>query len=228
MHYQSLLITHEKNFSPGIPDLAGEISVFAEHGFELNTNNPDIFELKQTKETIKIEFIRKLIEWVNKKPFQNSMKLAVIRNAEKMTVQAQNSLLKTLEEPPNNTVIVLFTNNSRLLLPTIVSRTDTRYLKRTIVVEEEVSKTPKNLGQKFLYADYMERLQLIEEWVGAHLSREELTEILQSLISEIITEKGISDTNTAQSMLKYCTFALSGVHYGANLRLTLETLAISI
>ena len=63
------------------------------------------------------------------KPEGNSIKIAQIRNlqyiidkAEKMTVEAQNALLKTLEEPPEYAIIILVTNNKEGLLPTIRSR----------------------------------------------------------------------------------------------------------
>ena len=56
------------------------------------------------------------------KPYSGKWKIYIVNEAEKMTVQAQNALLKTLEEPPEYGVILLLTSNVNALLPTILSR----------------------------------------------------------------------------------------------------------
>ena len=56
------------------------------------------------------------------KPYSSPYKIYIINEGEKMTVQAQNALLKTLEEPPAYGVILILTTNVEALLPTIVSR----------------------------------------------------------------------------------------------------------
>ena len=56
------------------------------------------------------------------KPLNNSRKIYIINNSENMTREAQNALLKTLEEPPEYIVIILITTNANLLLNTIRSR----------------------------------------------------------------------------------------------------------
>ena len=56
------------------------------------------------------------------KPYYGPKKIYIVNEAEKMTVQAQNALLKTLEEPPAYGVIILLTTNMDSLLPTILSR----------------------------------------------------------------------------------------------------------
>jgi len=56
------------------------------------------------------------------KPYSSSYKIYMVDEAEKMTVQAQNALLKTIEEPPSYAVIILMTTNQEAFLPTILSR----------------------------------------------------------------------------------------------------------
>ena len=63
------------------------------------------------------------------KPYSSKWKIYIINEAEKMTVQAQNALLKTLEEPPAYAVILLLTSNPESLLPTIQSRCVTLNMK---------------------------------------------------------------------------------------------------
>lgn len=56
------------------------------------------------------------------KPYSSPYKIYIMNEAEKMTPQAQNAILKTLEEPPEYAVIMLLTSNVNGLLPTILSR----------------------------------------------------------------------------------------------------------
>ena len=87
-------------------------------------NHPDIIKLVHEKpNTIGVEDIRNQIASdVCIKPYSGPYKIYIVNEAEKMTIQAQNALLKTLEEPPEYTVIILLTANIEILLPTIRSR----------------------------------------------------------------------------------------------------------
>lgn len=83
--------------------------------------HPDFLEISG-EEAIKIEQIRDLIYKLSLKPYQAKYKVALIDNAENMTVEAQNSILKILEEPKDYTIILLITSNPNKLLRTITSR----------------------------------------------------------------------------------------------------------
>ncbi len=89
-----------------------------------NRNNPDIIIVQHSKpNSITIDEIR---EQVNNdvmiKPYSYKYKVYIIPEADNMTEQAQNALLKTIEEPPAYAVIILLTENADALLPTIQSR----------------------------------------------------------------------------------------------------------
>ncbi len=90
----------------------------------LSGNNPDIIKVTHEKPaTVGVEDIRNGVNNdVVIKPYSSKWKIYIINEAEKMTVQAQNALLKTLEEPPAYAVILLLTSNPEALLPTIQSR----------------------------------------------------------------------------------------------------------
>lgn len=90
----------------------------------LSKNHPDIIKILHEKpNSIGVEDIRnQLNNTVQIKPYSSKRKIYIINDAEKMTVQAQNALLKTLEEPPAYAVIFLLTSNASSLLPTILSR----------------------------------------------------------------------------------------------------------
>lgn len=87
-------------------------------------NHPDIIRVTHEKpNTISVDDIRKQVnEDIMIKPYQGPYKIYIIAEADLMTVQAQNALLKTIEEPPAYAVIFLLTENAEALLPTITSR----------------------------------------------------------------------------------------------------------
>lgn len=90
----------------------------------LSGNHPDIIFITHEKPgTIGVDDIRRQINGdVAIKPYSGPKKIYIVSEGEKMTVQAQNALLKTLEEPPEYAVILILTDNVNTLLPTILSR----------------------------------------------------------------------------------------------------------
>lgn len=81
----------------------------------------DTIEFADDKESLKIDSVRMVIERLNMTR-QAQYKILLIQGLERMTTEAANSFLKTLEEPPPRTVFIMTTNNIRLILPTIISR----------------------------------------------------------------------------------------------------------
>ena len=85
-------------------------------------NHPDFKIINEEDETIKINTIRELVSTVYEKPIMSKNKIYIINSADKMTKEAQNSLLKTLEEPPEYVTIILICSNEDNMLSTIKSR----------------------------------------------------------------------------------------------------------
>lgn len=85
-------------------------------------NHPDIHFIEPTSPSLKLEQVRNLQKEVMLKPYEGKKKVFIISQAETLTGQAANSLLKTLEEPPEDTVFILVAVNAYTLLPTILSR----------------------------------------------------------------------------------------------------------
>ena len=85
-------------------------------------NHPDFSVINEEGQTIKIEYIRPVVEKIIEKPIVSNKKVYIINDADKMTEEAQNCLLKTLEEPPEFITIILISSNENLLLNTIKSR----------------------------------------------------------------------------------------------------------
>ncbi|RAK04991.1 DNA polymerase III delta prime subunit [Halanaerobium saccharolyticum] len=87
-------------------------------------NHPDfkMISVQEGKSAISIDQIRELKKEIAYKPYDSDHKIYIMETAEKMTKEAANSLLKTLEEPPSFATIILLVEDSGKLLPTIVSR----------------------------------------------------------------------------------------------------------
>lgn len=96
-----------------------------------SNNHPDIISVTHEKpNSIGIEDIRTQVTTdAGIKPYTGPYKIYIIGDAQMLTLQAQNALLKTIEEPPAYVVIILLTNNMDALLPTITSRCVTLNLK---------------------------------------------------------------------------------------------------
>ncbi len=87
-----------------------------------SNNHPDFSILNEESDAIKISQIRELIEKVIEKPILSDKKVYIINDADKMTKEAQNCLLKTLEEPQEYVVLILIAENENRILNTIKSR----------------------------------------------------------------------------------------------------------
>ncbi len=85
-------------------------------------NHPDFHVINENGDNIKIETIREITEKVIEKPIISNRKVYIINDCEKMTKEAQNCLLKTLEEPPEFITIILISSNENIILNTIKSR----------------------------------------------------------------------------------------------------------
>jgi len=89
-----------------------------------SSNHPDVFLLKPEKEGshLGIDRIREVIKNIGLKPYEAKVKVYIIDDAAYLTQEAQNALLKTLEEPPSDSVIIFIAESSGDLFPTIESR----------------------------------------------------------------------------------------------------------
>ena len=100
--------------------------------------HPDYYrlELQEDKKNISIEQVREWQRQLQHKSFLSKYKIGVIVGAEHLSIEAANALLKTIEEPVGNTIIILVTDDINLLLPTIISRS--QVLKFSLVSDEKI------------------------------------------------------------------------------------------
>lgn len=88
----------------------------------LSGNHPDIIVIKPLSSTIRIAQIRELGNILALKPYEARLRVVVISRAETMSPEAANAILKMLEEPPDQTILILTAIQTSDLLPTVVSR----------------------------------------------------------------------------------------------------------
>ena len=162
----------------------------------IGKNHPDIIMVKHEKpNTISIDEIREqVVNDVDIKPYSSSHKIYIIPDAEIMTPQAQNALLKTIEEPPEYAVIMLLTSNIDGLLPTIRSRCVRLDLK---VVDDGMVK--KYLMEHLHIPDYQAEIDAS----FAHGSIGKAKEAATSQEFADITQKALKILKYADSMEVY-------------------------
>ncbi|AHF05689.1 DNA polymerase III subunit delta' [Desulfitobacterium metallireducens] len=98
-------------------------------------NHPDVQILQPQKASFGIEEILHWQEQVYRKHYEGKYKVYILEQADRLTLPAENALLKVIEEPPERTIIILSAQNAETLLPTIQSRAQAVYFP---VIEKEV------------------------------------------------------------------------------------------
>ena len=105
---------------------------------DLNREYVDIINYKPSKASFGVDDVREIIDEVNKKPFEGDKKVIIIHQGNKLTIQAQNVLLKTIEEPPTEVYIIILCESLELILDTIKSRCE--IYKLTPLTKDELYK----------------------------------------------------------------------------------------
>jgi DNA polymerase III subunit delta' len=84
--------------------------------------HPDVSVIEPEGQYIKVDQVRQMQRQLAYKPYEGRHRVCILTAADRMAPHIPNTLLKTLEEPPLHTVIILLANNSKFILPTILSR----------------------------------------------------------------------------------------------------------
>lgn len=170
-------------------------------------NHPDIIYVTHEKpNTISVEEIRdQVVNSMQIKPYSSRYKIYIIEEAEKMTEEAENALLKTIEEPPEYGIVIIITKNPDKLLPTIRSRciiVTTKpvkekdihnYLVENCGVDESkatfaVEYAQGNLGKAIMLATNEEYEQLIQSVIKLEteiyqMNMDDISEAIQKCVS---------------------------------------------
>ena len=192
-----------------------------------NRAHPDVqwFEADAKTGALKIEEVRERLHQASLKPYEGKWKVFILENAENLTLDASNALLKTLEEPPEHTVFILLVENKAHLLETVQSRA---FHVRTSPAGE---KDPREdaviqLLESKGWEAYFEELR--------GLSRPELGEGLETLLHYLLDRSVSEWENSRENSQAYLTALEAGyeareaLEANANQKLLLTHLEIQI
>lgn len=156
-------------------------------------NHPDYYIINEEGESIKIDTIRSITEKAYEKPILSDRKVYIINDFDKMTKEAQNCLLKTLEEPPEFVIIILISSNENIILNTIKSRCMTikfhniddtqllEYAQKTLgydnISENLLKSFDGSIGKAIKLKDNKENYDKIETLIS-NLTKKDLVDIM--------------------------------------------------
>lgn len=182
----------------------------------LTKNHPDLLWIAG-EEAVGIEQAKKMRGFLSLKPYSSKFKLVVIEDAEKLTLDAQNSLLKTFEEPPDNSLIFMGIKEESNLLPTILSRLAIEYLDKNV---KEEGLSPKTVGdiENLLNAGLQQRFMFIENLQN----REDFLKSLILFFRNKLLEEKYLEFN--KDLLEAAKWAKANV----NIRIILEYLMLKM
>jgi DNA polymerase-3 subunit delta' len=198
MAMQCEKVSQEKEVSDDQTDSCGSCKSCIQAASD---NHPDIVRVTHEKVSIGIDDIRiQVNNDIQIKPYSSPYKIYIIDEAEKLTEQAQNALLKTIEEPPVYAVFLLLTNNLNVLLPTILSRcvvlklqtVDKELIKEFLMKQYKVPDYQAEISTVFAQGNVGKAIQysLSEDFAGIrqealhllkYMDEMELYEILEAL-----------------------------------------------
>ena len=101
-----------------------------------DVENVDIVKYYPSSSSFGVDDVRNVINEVSKKPYEGDRKVLILYKSDKLTVQAQNALLKTIEEPPKGVYLILLSDSLEMILDTIQSRC--QIYKLTPLDKEEI------------------------------------------------------------------------------------------
>lgn len=149
-------------------------TLIRKHDIDSVTNNPDVKIIGiEEKQSIGIEQVKELRQWAYLRPFQEDKKIIVIEKADYLTIEAQNSILKLIEEPPYFIFIYLIVKNHKTLLTTILSR-------GSVIKDNGINNEDKKEILTFLELNTIGKFKIIEDI--AKRKKNEIIEFIDILI----------------------------------------------
>jgi DNA polymerase III delta prime subunit len=188
---------------------------------EINLNQIFLFFSKKSK--IGIEEIKEIIE-LNSVKSNETLRIIAIIDAEKLTAEAQNSLLKVLEEPNSNTLLLLITLNELLLLDTIISRC--RVLQTAQEVKQQADFKNKYSEDFLNERNFVKRSKIIQEISSLDNNREESLDFTWSLFLHFLEVARTNLTSKNINILRLSKKVHVALKLGTNTKLCLDRLNI--
>jgi DNA polymerase-3 subunit delta' len=135
----------------------------------------NVIDVPEGKKSIGISATKIGAKWLSEKPFSKKNKILIFTNADLLTVQAQNSLLKTLEEPPSYALIILMSRSENSLLETVISRCKKMNIITSGVAVDTQYSREFNISE-MISMDIGKRMEIVNEI--SKLDSEEIVELI--------------------------------------------------
>lgn len=174
--------------------------------------------------SIGIEEVRQIQHFLSRKPIQSDQNIVVIHQAHLLTVPAQNALLKTLEEPPGNSLIYLVTDFPDQLLPTVLSRIQLEPSTYHLEPKPKDLEKARKLLEKLLSAKIGERLPIIE---AEAFTRETALDFLNNLEHILHNQLYSSTYNLEPSTYNLICETRKYLKANCNVKLCLDNFALN-
>ena len=176
--------------------------------------NPDLLVIGPDP-TIGIQAVRSIGKFLQRKPYRLPLKTVVITEADKLTLEAQQALLKTLEEPPENSQIILLCPSETQLLPTIVSRCQVKYL------------SDFRPDQAWLEKQALVFEQFKQSAAAAGTNSETARELVTEQLRYLHYQLRLHPETANPKLIRALNRALLALKFNVNPKLTLEVLSLS-
>jgi DNA polymerase III delta prime subunit len=187
---------------------------------------PDIHILDGSEQnSIGIDEVKDFQTEMKYQPFEEEVQIGIIWESQKLTHQAQNSLLKTLEESEDHTIFLLCVNNGKSLLQTIFSRSKPIYLNG--IIETEEIDIPDIL-EKDLVDQFKEIEELSKEKDLALDLVNQIEKYYRQILSKNISDQNSEKANSQKRILTITEDSRNKLNANVNKRMVLENLVLQI
>lgn len=216
-------------------------------------NHPDLVYISSKKSTIGVDIIREDInKTINIIPY-GSYKVIIINKAHTLTKEAQNALLKTLEEPPKYAVIILICDNMQKFINTLVSRCVVIRIKpKSSIIQKNQEQLVNEIHSFLINLNRLSLNEVFESYNFLESNKENINEILnimQSFLRDSIVLKKTNNSNflteknnihnistytneaTIQSLINKSnaiSFCINALRQNANFQMSVEVMLIQL
>jgi hypothetical protein len=216
MTYQSIILLSDRPTNEELTQLTSIQKI---------EQNPDVLVIEplEGKQSISIDQVHSISQEMSFTPVKEQRKVVLILRAHTLTLPAQQSLLKTLEEPPENTHVILATSQPHRLLPTILSRTTTH--ESTSLPHAEHIEPSQPLYSQLTTMSVSTCIARSDEWGS---SKEETIQKLHQLLLEV---RLLSHQNLSSQVLhheKAIMTCIAQLEKNVNVKLALDDLFFSL
>ena len=194
--------------------------------FAVTEHTPDFIHLyaDEKKSKISIEQVRELIASLQQQPLKSTHTIALLSQAHLLSIEAQQALLKTLEEPPKHAQIILCAPSTTAVLPTILSRCS--YIFLTDDTTQPTQPNSENLDT--LPNTITEILRYTDTFSNTMEGREKAITLLTQIINSEKQKLEKTPTKQKTNELKYLLLAHKQLQANVHVKLVLEHLCFSI